>query len=56
MDLYQVSYFIGIFIVFISHIYMLTVSTSSEMVIHSWANLAAGAMIAVYYTHKENYF
>lgn len=58
MDQYLVSYYIGIFIVFFSHIYTLSKSgvNSSEMSIHSIANLIAAALIAYYFVNKEKFF
>ena len=56
MDIYLVSYYIGIFIVFFSHIYMLFTKTSNKMMIfHAYLNLFAAFLIAYYFMHKEGF-
>lgn len=54
MDIHLVSYYIGIFIVFFSHIYMLISRTSyTMMVYHSYLNIFGALLIAYYFMHKE---
>jgi hypothetical protein len=56
MDLHLVSYFIGIFIVFASHLSMvLSSNTSISMRNHAYLNLFAAACIAYYFMNKEGY-
>jgi hypothetical protein len=53
-NIHLISYYIGILIVFISHIYMLAVGVkSSNMNTHAWLNLFAVLCIAYYFTNKE---
>lgn len=56
MDIHLLSYYVGIFIVFASHLYMLF-SKSSDITMkqHSYINLFAATMIAYYFMHKEKY-
>jgi len=53
MDLHLVFYFIGIAIVFLSHIVML--GGSDGMRNHALLNLFAAACIAYYFMNKEGY-
>jgi hypothetical protein len=58
MDSKLVSYYIGITIVILSHLYTLGkygVNTG-EMSVHSIANLIAAALIAYYFVNKEKFF
>lgn len=58
MDLHLISYYIGIFVVFASHIYLLTmkdVMTNDIMKVHSYANLMAALLIAYYFMNKEGF-
>jgi hypothetical protein len=57
MDQHLVSYYIGIFIIFASHIYMLYKPQQSaiNMQQHSYVNIGAGLFIAYYFLHKEGY-
>ena len=58
MDLHLISYYIGIFVVFASHIYLLTMSngiSSDIMQMHSYANLMAASLIAYYFMNKEGF-
>jgi hypothetical protein len=56
-DLHLISYYIGIFIVFSSHVYMLVQPGKPMMSVktHSYINLIAVLMIAYYFTHKEGF-
>jgi hypothetical protein len=53
MDIHLLSYYIGIGIVVLSHIY--TLSTVPSMYAHSVANLVAAACIAYYFMNKEGF-
>lgn len=57
MDKHLISYYIGIFIIFSSHIYMIfnPYQTSSNIIKHSVLNLAGASMIAYYFMYKENF-
>lgn len=55
MNIHLISYFIGIFIVFMTHIYLLFMSSSNEMKIHSILNIIGACMIAYYFMNKEKY-
>ena len=55
MDLHLLSYYIGIFIVFASHIYVLAKNPSKNMKIHSYVNLVAVLLIAYYFMNKEKF-
>jgi len=50
-----VSYYIGIVIVFFSHIYTLLNKTDDMMMYHSYANILAGLLIAFYFMNKEGF-
>ena len=54
MNIELLSYYIGIFIVFTSHIYMLytpdSFMTVDKMKYHAYLNLVAVALIAYYFT------
>ena len=55
MDIHQISYIIGISVIFISHIYIIATNGSYvPMVQHSYLNLVAALMIAYYYMNKES--
>lgn len=54
MDIRLISYFIGIFIVFFSHIYMLFVGNpSNQLKIHCYINLIATVLIAYYFMNSK---
>lgn len=57
MDRHLIFYYIGILIIFASHIYLLIqVKQDDQMMkIHSYINLAAGVFIAYYFMHKEEF-
>lgn len=54
MEAALISYYIGIFIVFASHIYTL-VASKGMMTTHSLLNLLAGLLIAYYFLTKEKF-
>ena len=56
MDYHLTSYYIGIFIVFASHLYVLSKpGISTDIKIHSYVNILAALLIAYYFMHKEGY-
>ena len=57
MDQHLISYFIGIFIVIASHVYILLKPTDPimDMKTHCYVNIFAALCIAYYFMHKENY-
>jgi len=57
MDQHLIAYFIGIFIVFASHLYILYKPNQPSMVMqqHSYINILAATLIAYYFLHKEGY-
>lgn len=54
MDKHLISYYIGIFLVFITHIIMLFTGDNA-MKIHACINLLAACLIAYYFMNKEKY-
>lgn len=55
MDIHLISYYIGILIVFVTHIFMLFMTSSNDMKIHSILNIMAGFFIAYYFMNKEKF-
>ena len=60
MDQHLILYYIGISIVFASHIFMLVAETSmliktSNIQAHAAANIVAGCFIAYYFMNKEGF-
>lgn len=53
MDQHLISYYIGILIVFGTHIYLL-ITDKIDLKIHSIINIVAGLMIVYYFLNKEN--
>jgi len=54
MDIHLLSYYIGIFIVFVSHGYTIFNSKNQDMINHSWLNIFGAMLIAYYFMNKEN--
>lgn len=58
MDRHLVFYYIGIFIIFATHLYMVGFVNKmerKEVIGHSVINLIAGLMIAYYFMNKEGF-
>ena len=57
MDNHLISYYIGIFVIFISHSYMLLFPEQKivSMRDHSIINIIAALLIAYYFMHKEGF-
>ena len=56
MDIHLISYYIGIFIVFFSHIYILVFNSHNKMkAYHSYLNIFAAFLIAYYFMNKEKF-
>jgi hypothetical protein len=53
MDIHLVFYYLGILIIFLSHITMAI--NPGPMRIHAYLNLFAAACIAYYFMNKENF-
>ena len=52
MDIHLIAYYIGIAIIFGTHIYMLAIGT---MTVHASLNVFAGVLIAYYFMNKERF-
>ena len=56
MDIHLVSYYIGIFIVFFSNIFLLMYSKPYKIITyHSYLNIIAAFLIAYYFMNKEKF-
>lgn len=58
MDKHLISYYIGIVIVFVSHVYSIVYKDNPlqiTMTQHSYANILAVALIAYYFMNKEGF-
>ena len=57
MEQHLLSYYIGIFLVLATHVYILMYPSHSIMNIetHAYVNIAAALCIAYYFMNKENY-
>ena len=56
MDIHLLSYYIGIFIVFISNIFLLINSKSYKIITyHAYLNIIAALLIAYYFMNKEKF-
>jgi len=55
MDLHLIFYYIGISIVFATHIFMLLTPQNPQMKVHAVLNLIAAFSIAYYFMAKEKY-
>ena len=53
LEIHLISYYIGIAIIFLSHIYMIV--KMPTMRIHAIINLIAAIMIAYYFMHREDF-
>lgn len=56
MDIHLISYYIGIFIVFFSQIYILLTNTGSKTVTYyAYINILGASLIAYYFMNKEKF-
>ena len=58
MDIHLISYYIGIFIVFFTHLLMLVLpewSKKISMHMHAYLNIFAVFLIAYYFMNKEKF-
>lgn len=56
-ELHLLAYYIGIFIVFVSHLYTLVSPDKPimSMKYHAYINIIGALLIAYYFMNKENY-
>ena len=56
MDIHLVSYYIGIFIIFFSNIFLLMYNKSYKIIMyHAYLNIIAALLIAYYFMNKEKF-
>jgi hypothetical protein len=56
MDIHLLSYYIGIFIVFFSHIFLLIYNKSYKIITyHAYLNIIGAFLIAYYFMNKEKF-
>lgn len=57
LDQHLICYFIGIALIFGSHVYMLAYPSNPiiSMEQHAYVNILGAILIAYYFMHKENY-
>jgi hypothetical protein len=58
MDKHIISYYVGIFVILSTHLYLLSIQNvmpAKDMHIHSYINLVAALMIAYYFLNKEKF-
>lgn len=56
MDIHLLSYYIGIFIVFFSNIFLLMYSKSYKIITyHAYLNIIGAFLIAYYFMNKEKF-
>jgi hypothetical protein len=56
MDIHLISYYIGIFVVFFSQIYILLTNTGSKTVTYNaYITILGAALIAYYFMNKEKF-
>lgn len=57
MNYHLISYYIGIFIIFASHIYLLfnPEQHMNSIKMHSYINIVGGILIAYYFMNKEGF-
>lgn len=57
IDRHLVAYYIGIFIIFGSHLYMVAGNPMAQLQMkqHAYLNLVAGLLIAYYFMHTQGY-
>jgi hypothetical protein len=55
MDAHLIAYYIGILIVFGTHIYILTSVSDEKMKMHAYINIFGAMLVAYYFMHKEQF-